>query len=155
MKDASLFQARQLSRLREIGFDAAMRALGAAALAMAAAETAVAAALAERNAAARALATARHRLVEKPGDAAMGLARIAVAHDRHTAGISALDGAEQARRTAEDTLIATRAAVRRADARRTAMSDTVTMISRQIRRAADEREAIEIEEGTAAMRNAA
>ena len=152
MSRDDLPRARSLVRLRDITLDAAMRVLMAATAALTEADAAVADAITNRDAEAVNLTATLHALTENPADAARGLARIAVARERVAAAVVAIEVAEQARREAEDAVIAARAAARRANARRDAMAEQATRLRRSQARLAEERAAIESEEGAAAMR---
>ena len=154
MSRDDLLRARQLVRLRDTALSAAMRMLAASAADMIRADVVVAAALAARDAALARHAGARVALVDDPADAPAGLARIALAVDRQSCAEADVAMAEQARRVAEDALIAARLAARRARARLDAMRDRAHDLRRALARAAEERAASESDESAAAMRRA-
>lgn len=144
--NGDLSRARQLVRLRVISFDAAMRALGEATVALRSAETMAEVALARRDACAAGLAGTRAALVERPQDAAAGLARIAQAADQLAVAEVQVEAAEEQRRAAEDAVIAARVAARRANARRDAMSGQANRLRLADLRQREEREAVEGED---------
>lgn len=144
--NADLPRARQLVRLRGIAFDAAMRALGDATAALHEADLLVEVALAQRDACTAGLAGTRAALVERPQDAAVGLARIAQAVDQVAAAEAQVETAEDHRRASEDAVIAARAAARRANARRDAMTGQADRLRLVDMRRREEREAVEGED---------
>ena len=155
MSRADFTRARQLVRLRDLVFAAAMRALADAAAALTNADAALHHAAAGLSRADARLAGMHKALVEDPADAPAGLARIALAIEVQAAANAEHLAAVEARQDAEDAVIAARAAARRAQARRDAMADRALQLRRTLARAAEERAAIEAEEGAAAMRTAA
>ena len=148
-------KARQLVRLRDLTLDAALRALGEAQGAMAAADVAHASATADREIATRRLGDARSALADAPIDVPTRLARIDLALMHDGEALAALDEARQVRDDAAAVLDIARADHRRAQARLEAITARAEDLKRALARADEERAAIEAEEGLTAMRSAA
>ncbi|TRW17375.1 hypothetical protein [Glacieibacterium frigidum] len=148
-------RAQRLVQLRDLALEAAMRRLAEATAAAADAAAAEAAALKVRDDGIAALAHSRATLVDDPRDAPTGLARIALADQRLVAARERLAEAAGIRAATDAEVIEARAAARRAQARRDAMSDRANRLKRAHATAQEERAAIEAEEGAAAMRKAA
>lgn len=155
MSRTELHQSRQLTRLRDMTLDAALRDLAAANAALADATARLAAAVAARDAATAALARARGGLADDPAKATQWLARIADTEASEADAIVAADAAADDYRAAEAAVVEARTAVRLAKGRAEAMTIRTAQLGRTVARRDDERESIESEEGAAAMRTAA
>lgn len=155
MSRDDLTRARRLVQLRDLALEAALRRLAEATAAAADAAATEAAALQVHTDCVAAVSRAHATLVEDPRDAPLGLARIALADNRLGLARTHLATAVEVRRATDAEVIDARLGARRAQARRDAMADRADRLRRGLAVAAEERAAIEAEEGVAAMRKAA
>lgn len=155
MSRLDLTRARRLVQLRDLALEAALRRLAEATAAAADAAAVETAALHARDDGVTLLAHRHATLVDDPGDAPMGLARLARADAQLAAATADLAAAVAVREATEAEVIEARSAARRAQARRDAMADRADRLRRGLAVALEERTAIEAEEGAAAMRKAA
>lgn len=149
---AELPQARQLLRLRDAGYDAALRALAAARSAAEAAALAEQAAIDVEAHAAAEIVAARARLCGDPATAPARLACLDLAVERQLAAAKAVIDAREARATADDAVRAAMAALLKAQARRDAMGERTGQLRRAVARGVENHAANESEETMASRR---
>lgn len=155
MSRHDLVRAQRLVQLRDLALDNAMRRLAEATAALADAMEVEAVAVRARDDGVEAQTITHAALVDDPGSAAIGLARIARADAQLAVALTALMTAVEVRVASEAEVVEARLGARRARARRDAMADRADRLRRRLTNAREERTAIEAEEGLAAVRRAA
>lgn len=144
-----LQQARNVVRLRDVRFDASVKAFEAAVSLLRKAEDELSHAVAEAEAADASHLRARQALSEHPGEAPARLALIGAAEAHCTVCVEAREAAARDHAEAERRLDAARGAMLAARARLRAMSDRAQSLSAGVARQDEEAAAVESEERAA------